>query len=197
MGLSLLFIMGALILLFDLVQPEYANFQMLKGQLAGEQALFATETQAVSNAQNLISQYKGQSGNAQTASLAVPAGEDLAGALAQVYGLAANSSIAIQSVGISAPDLQAAANSQGAQLVQPLGTVTFQIAAAGTYEALKNFLQGLETNVRIFDVKGLSITPISSNTATPGKSQGSQDFFTYDISATAYYQEQTNASTTP
>ncbi len=183
-GSALLFIVVALVVLFDLVQPEYGNFQTLKGQLAGEQAFLQSETTAVAQAQTLISQYQGQSASAQTAALAVPTGEDLAGALAQVYGLAANSKgLVIQTVGVSAPALQSQTASS-TQLVQPLGTITFQISAIGSYEALQDFLSGLETNVRIFDIKGLSVAP--ANGAT-GKSQ---DFFTYNLTVATYYQTQ-------
>jgi Tfp pilus assembly protein PilO len=75
-----------------------------------------------------------------------------------------------------------------ASLVTPKGSVTFQIVASGSYESLKTFLQGLESNVRIFDVTGLSIKPITSVT-TGGVSQAAvQDFYNYTITAVAYYQ---------
>jgi Tfp pilus assembly protein PilO len=182
-GLALGFIVLALVLLFDLVEPEYTNFQTLKGQLSGEQAFLQSETTAVAQAQTLISQYQSESASEQTAALAVPTGEDLAGAVAQIYGLAANEGIVIETVGISAPALQANAASS-TQLVQPLGTITFQISAIGSYESLQNFLSGLQANVRIFDVKGLSIA--SANGAA-GKSQ---DLFNYNITVVTYYQAQ-------
>ncbi len=178
-GLALVFLIVALVLLFDLVQPEYANFQTLKGQLAGRQAFLDSETTAVAQAQTLISQYQGQNASEQTATLAMPTGEDLAGALAQIYGLAQNSGVAVQTVGISAPTLQSQAASS-TNLVQPLGTMTFQISATGSYESLQNFLSGLATNVRIFDVKGLNIV---SPAGVTGKTS---DVFSYNITVAAY-----------
>jgi Tfp pilus assembly protein PilO len=184
-GLALLFAIVALVVLLELVEPAYASFQTLKGELAGEQAFLATETQAVAQAQTLVNQYQGQSQSAQTAALAVPTGEDLAGALAQIYGLAANNGIVIQTVGISAPTLQAqSAASSSTDLVQPLGTLTFQLSAIGSYESLKSFLSGLATNVRIFDVQSLSISP---GAGTPGTSG---DIFNYSITVATYYQIQ-------
>lgn len=189
-GLALVFIAVALIALFDFVEPEYTNFQTLKGQLAGEQAFLQSETQAVAQAQTLITQYQGQTQSAQTVALAVPTGENLADALAQVYGIAANSGIGVQSVSISAPTLQSQTASSSV-LVQPLGTITFQLGAVGSYEALQSFLGGLQTNVRIFDVKAISITPLVSTT---GKSQ---DLFNYSMSVATYYQISNGSSTTP
>jgi Tfp pilus assembly protein PilO len=180
-GSALLLIVVALVVLFDLVQPEYANLETLKGQLAGEQMLFQTETQAVAQAQTLISQYQSQSQSSQTAALALPTGEDLAGALAQIYGLAANNGITIQTVSVSAPTLQQQTASS-TNLVQPLGTLTFQIAAVGSYESLQNFLSGLATNVRIFDVKSISLNPVGGTTGKSG------DLFTYSITVASYYQ---------
>lgn len=189
-GLALLFIAVGLISLFDFVEPEYANFQTLKGQLAGDQSFLQSETQAVAQAQTLITQYQGQTQSAQTVALAVPTGENLADALAQVYGIAANSGIVVQGVSISAPTLDSQTASSSA-LVQPLGTLTFQLSAVGSYEALQSFLTGLQTNVRIFDVKALSISPVVN---IAGKSQ---DVFNYSMTVATYYQISNNSPTTP
>ena len=173
-GVAIIGIIGALIVFFNLVQPEYANMEDLKGQAAGRQDLLTSEGQAVKQVQQLVSSYK--SGSNAKVALAVPTGQDLAGALTQIYGLAQNTGIAIQGIGISTPSLQQP-SSAAPQLIRPLGTIAFQVAATGSYENLKNFLSGLETNVRIFDLKTLAITP----GALPGS-------FTYSISVTTYYQ---------
>lgn len=179
-GLSLAFIVVALVFFFDFIQPEYGNLEVLKGQLSGEQSFLQTETQAVAQAQTLISEYKNQSQAEQNAALAMPTGEDLAGALAQVYGLAANEGIVVQSVGITAPALQVEGGASSTNITKPLGTISFQIQASGSYEALQSFLSGLQTNIRIFDVEGLSLASSQS-----GKIP---DAFTYTIAVTTYYQ---------
>ena len=43
-------------------------------------------------------------------------------------------------------------------IIKPTGTVSFQISGSGSYESIKNFLMGLETNIRIFDVNSISLS---------------------------------------
>ena len=184
---ALVCIVAALIVLFDLVQPEYGNVVSLKSQLAGEQSLLATEQAAVSNVNQSLKNYANESQAAQSVALAVPNNEDPAGALAQIYGLAQANGIAIQSITVSQPSLpQQSSTSSVANL--PLASVSFQINAAGSYEAFQNFISGLQTNVRIFDVKTLSITAAPS--VAGSKSGTSQDNFNYNLTVVGYYQAQ-------
>ena len=81
--LSLGFVVVALVLLFDLVEPEYNNLTMLKGEVAGEKAFLATEKNAIAKAQTLIDQSKNQSQSETNTMLALPSGPDSAGAIAQ------------------------------------------------------------------------------------------------------------------
>ena len=184
--LSLLFLIAALVVLFDLIQPEYANVMAAKSQAAGEQAFLDAETAAVAQAQSLVSAYQGQSQGQQSISLALPPSEDQAGALAQIYGIAQNSALVIQNVVISPPTIQMQPSSvtdsgnSAKQLVKPPGAVSFQIATTGSYESLKNFISQLETNARLFDLKGISIAQASGSTT--------KDFFNYNITVVSYYQ---------
>ena len=74
-------------------------------------------------------------------------------------------------------------------MLKPLGVLVFQISAAGSYESLKNFLVGLEANVRLFDVQGISIVQAQQPVLT-GKNAvfAPQDLYTYDIKIATYYQ---------
>lgn len=188
---ALVFVILALVLFFDLVQPEYGNMEALKGQAVGQKAFLASETTAVAQAQQLISEYQSQSQGEQNAALAMPTGADIAGALAQAYGIAQANNIVIQTISVSTPTLEAPATPTDgttlSDLVKPLGTLTLQITAAGSYESLQGFLSGLETNIRIFDLKGISIQPAAG--AASGKGVPiTQDLFTYALSFAVYYQ---------
>ncbi|HVO28539.1 MAG TPA: hypothetical protein VMT81_00970 [Candidatus Paceibacterota bacterium] len=192
---ALLLVAGALVFLFELIQPEYAGMEAIKGKIESEQELLASEQQAVAQAQQLLTQFQNESQSENSVSLAVPNGEDLAGALAQIYGLAANSNITIQSVGISTPVLQApsapAGGTAATSIVKPLADIAFTVSATGSYEDLKNFLSGLETNIRILDVAGISINPLSEAAPAAGAkagSGGSGDLFSYSLNIHAYYQ---------
>jgi hypothetical protein len=187
---ALLLLVIAAIAFFELVQPEYTNLMALKGQAVGEKQLLVNEQKIVAQVQSVLSTYQSQSSGTQAVNLAMPIGANNAEALAQLYGLATNSSLAVQSVGISlqnAPQSSGNASSSAA-LIKPKSSITFQLAANGSYEALKTFLQGLENNVRVFDVTGLSIHPVNAVTNAGVAPASTQDFYTYTITAVAYYQ---------
>jgi Tfp pilus assembly protein PilO len=193
-------IVVSLVIFFDLIQPEYANILQTKGQIVGEQGLYTTESAAVATAENVISEYQQQQSSGTIAEV-LPTDEDVAGTIAQIYGLAQNSGIAIQSLGISSPAIEAQTLSGSASttLTQPLGSFSLQISAAGTYENFQSFLTGIETNIRIFDVKSVTLTPVGSTGASGGSSEkgaapATQDFFTYSLTIETYYQ--TNTATT-
>ena len=180
---SLGLVVIALVVFFDIVQPEYDTIAQTKGTIVGENAILQTETQAVTAAQKVISEYQNDSAGQAAVNLALPGKEDLAGALAQVYGLAQNNGIVVQGITVSASAGQKAGGTTAAATVKPFGVLSLQISAGGSYESLKNFLAGIETNIRIFDLKGLSIS------AAPGKGAGGgQNFFNYNITVATYYQ---------
>jgi septal ring-binding cell division protein DamX len=192
-------VIGALVILFDLVQPAYDSVSQLKGEVAGQQAYLETEKQAVQKAQDLITQYQSQSQSAQNVGLSLPSSQDMAGALAQIYGLAQNNNLVIQIAAVSAPTLlvtqtkgatnaggAAAATAKGSDgISKPIGTYTLQLTANGSYESVRGFIAGLESNIRIFDVKGFLV---GQSQGAGGAHAANQNFFTYTITVATYYQ---------
>jgi hypothetical protein len=200
MFLALFFLVAAFVVFFDLVQPAYVAVQSLRGQLAGETQLLNSEKTLVAQAQNLINSYKSGSSGQQNVSLAIPQGQDVAGALAQVEGIAQNDNVSLTSLGIGAPTLGGApspATAGGAgsasQAVKPLGSFTLNLSGSASYENLKNFLDQIETNIRIFDLQSLSLGPASviAPAATAKNAPAapvSHDLFNYNLSIRTYYQ---------
>ena len=119
----------------------------------------------------------------------MPSGEDVAGALTQIEGIAENNGIVITSIAVSPPAVQVKTGATQSTTMKPLGSFTFNVTASGSYESFKNFLSELETNIRIFDVKTISLQP-SARAAVAGKAAPSPDMFTYAITVATYYQTQ-------
>lgn len=188
--LSLLFVVAALLVLFDLVEPAYGDLMAMKGELATGQGFLSQEQSIITKTQNLISQYQSDSTAKNNLALAMPSGPDVSGALAQIYGLATANNLVVQNITVSAPSVQAAAARTGAptlaEIVKPQGSITFQFSAVGSYENMKSFLAGLESNIRIFDIKTLSLQPGTSGV----KGLTGTDVFTYSVAVTTYYQLQ-------
>lgn len=195
---AFLVLVVAAVVFFEFVQPEYGNLMALKGQVSAQQQFLANQQEIATKMQSVLASVGNQASSSQAVNLALPVGVDSAGAIAQLYGLAGASSLTIQSVGISLQAAQqtasqsTAASAPGtanvASLIKPAGSITFQVTASGSYEGLKTFLQGLETNVRIFDVKALSIKPVPTVTTAGAVVNGSQDLYNYSITVVAYYQ---------
>lgn len=198
MLLALVFLAAALLVLFDLIQPTYSDLQTKKGTELSTENLLASEKQIVSQAKNLIGQYENESQAQSNLSLAMPSGPSTAVALAEIYGIAQNTGMVIENIGIGAPALQAQSSAQGggasagvAQIKKPLGTFSLQITTAGSYENLKDFLSELEANIRIFDLTGLSMQ-VAPLIVTSGKGSSANtantDYLAYSLTFATYYQ---------
>lgn len=196
---ALFFVVGALLVFFELIQPAYTGLQAKKGRQVSSQGLLDQEQRVVDQAKKLLSQYDNVSQAQSNLGLAMPSGPNLASALAQIYGIAQNNGMAVQSIGIglNAPAARpkataAAGDASGAtqlttsEIVKPVGTISFQVTAAGTYENLKNFLSQLETNLRVFDLTSLSLQSVPIPQAKGAPVVG--DLFNYGITVVTYYQ---------
>lgn len=189
MVLALGFLVGAFIVLFELIQPTYANLTTLKGQEVSSEQYLTNEQAIVAQVKKQISQSESDQSAATGLTLAMPSGPDISGAVAQIYGIAENSGIAITTMDISPPHAELGGAMASSSILRPMGIVQFQVVGSGSYEALKSFLSGVETNIRIFDVTGLSITPAAAAAVNAnGKKAATTDMFTYNMTIVTYYQ---------
>jgi Tfp pilus assembly protein PilO len=196
--LAALILVAAFIVYFEFIVPAYSNLEALKGQAESEQTLYANESQIATQVKSLLATYQNDTASTQAVTMALPVGPDVAGALAQIYGIAANAGVSIQGTTVSEQAVQAADDSSDGSdgtlagdaatgaIVKPVGTVSFQITGGGSYEQFKAFLQGLETNIRIFDVTAISLQP---NAVIATKTVAADpDMFNYSITVVTYYQ---------
>jgi Tfp pilus assembly protein PilO len=191
-------VVAAILVYFEFIVPAYTNLEAVKGQEESEATLYANETQIVNQGKALLATYQSEASSSQSVTMALPVGQDVSGALAQIYGIATNANLTIQNIGVSvqavvAPPAQddttdgtiANAAAQGS-VIKPTGTVSFQVSGFGSYESFKSFLQGLETNIRIFNVTAVSLQP---SVVVATKTQAANtDMFNYTITVVTYYQ---------
>jgi Tfp pilus assembly protein PilO len=186
------FFAAALLIYFEMIVPGYTNLETDKGQELSEQELYTTENNTVTQVQALITTYKSETSSTQLVNLSLPVGPNIASALAQIYGIAASAGFTLESSAIAVQAVQAttavqtngsSSQASAAAIVKPKGTVTFQLQGTGSYESLKSFLAGLENNIRIFDVTGVSIQPFGGVAKV-----GSSDLFNYTLTVVTYYQ---------
>lgn len=195
MVLGLVLIVASLMVYFQFISSAYDEIQLIKSQKIGRGLLLQNEQLAIEKVQNLISEYQSQGQIQEKISLSLPATEDVGGGLAQIYGIAKNSGLALQSASISLLGIRSQNSGAAAELgsgeksasqfslQKPIGSVVFNVRLTGSYDGLKDFLKLLETNIRIFDVGIISISPVGVSTGVPSGT------FNYDVSITTYYQK--------
>lgn len=182
---SLLFLVGTFVAFFNFVQPAYREMAALKGQLASLERFKIEQGAMLQSVKSLINIYNESQEVRDTVSLALPLRPSVAEAVAQINGLVTNNNLTAYSYGLSGvsePVLSEEARRQlgtGGIVIQPASPISFNLRLSGSYEDFKNFLKQLETNVRIFDVKTLTLQPAA---------QSSQDLYSYDLTVVAYYQ---------
>lgn len=199
--LAALILAAALMVYFEFIVPAYTALEVTKGQQESEAILYTNEQQIVSKVKSLLVTYQNDSVASQAVAQALPVGPNISGALAQIYGIAANAGVTVQGAQISTQAVQAvttqptaagATNSQitsaaaAGSVVKPTGSISFQVTGSASYESFKNFLQGLETNIRVFDVTAISLQP--AGIAATKTQAANPDMFNYTITVVTYYQ---------
>ncbi|MDP2741601.1 MAG: hypothetical protein Q8O66_02880 [bacterium] len=183
--ISFMLFVASLIVYFNLIVPAGDEEQRIKAQAISREDFVKNQQAAISQVQKLISSYKGEGELRDVVSSVLPLSPDLAGAFAQLSGLAQVNKLLIQNVTVGIPINQNAQvnNNAGAAVSQPLarpfGSVDFQMKVVGSYGDFKSFLKNLETNIRIFDVKKITLeSPVKPN----------QEIYNYDLTVGTYYQ---------
>ncbi len=179
---SLFLIGGAFLLFSNFIRPAYQEAQKIKGDVQARQQFVLQQQEVVRKVQQLVSSYNNEADLRNLVSLTLPLERDVSGALTQLGGLVQDQTLGAQSFAITPQQNDAPtaiAPPSGSILNRPLGTLLFQFSFSGSYDNLKSFLEKLESNVRIFDVRTLSLVPVGKST---------QDIYKVDLTVVTYYQ---------
>ncbi len=201
MILGVVFFVGSVVIYFQLIKPAYGETFKLKGTMASLQSFLDKEKQAINTVKQLIKDYNTKNEKIQqTVSLVLPVEPDISGAVAQLYGLSQNNNLQFKSVSISVSGLSNTSvgvkervkeldpSNLKAALQRPIGTLSLSTSLVGSYDDFKTFLSQLQTNIRIFDIKSLTISPIID--VDKNKISQAVDKYTFNIAVSAYYQSQ-------
>lgn len=181
-AIALAFIFAALFVFSSLIRPAYTEAQRVKSELLSRQTLLENQKAAVEQVKALIDSYRGEGTFVEAASFVLPNSKQEAEAVHQITQLASINALTLQTLAVSSPSVQNLGRngiSQDAGLAKPVGNLNIQMRVAGTYDSFKTFLENIETNIRIMDVRNMAVSPV-------GKSN--QDFYVFDLTVVAYYQ---------
>ena len=155
------------------LKPAYEDVSMLRGTLIAKQNLFEEKKQAVDKVEQLIKQYQGADKLQDVISMSLPVSEDVSSVFNQLQAIAGSNGLSVQVFNVQPLSTKPSVKA----LVEPLGTLRLSLRLAGNYAAFKEFVRGLETNVRAMDVVSIKV-----------ESAGKGDYFTYTVVADTYYQ---------
>ncbi len=174
--ISAVFLIGAMIAYGAFIKPAYDNATILRGTMFAKQQLFDEKKQAVDKVSALITQYQGAGRLQDVISMSLPPREDVSSVFNQLQAIALLNGIDIAVFNVQLLPLKPASDDS---LVEPVGTIRLSVRLTGSYKSFKDFIRGLETNIRAMDVVSMKIEPAGA----PGR-----DFFSYTVVADTYYQ---------
>ncbi len=166
-------LVASLVVYATYLRPAYDEVSTLRGTLIAKQNLFEEKKQAVDKVEGLIKQYQGAERLEDVISMSLPVSEEVSSVFNQLQAIAGANGLTVQVFNVQPLSTKPSEKS----LVKPLGTLRLSLRLAGNYNAFKEFVKGLETNIRAMDVVSIKV-----------ESAARGDFFAYTVVADTYYQ---------
>ena len=175
--LSAAMLVGALVIYATLIRPAYQEVLTFRGTLLAKTNLLSDVEKASVEIETLQARYQGVAKLEDQLSFALPLEESTGSVLAQLNALSQSSGMALQSILFSKLPIKPSRSSLSS--AKGVGSLQLELKFFGSYSALKRFLQDLERNIRLMDIKSLKIESIG---------RPDQDIFNYGLIVDTYYQ---------
>lgn len=180
-SVSLLLFIGVIVVYFQLIVPKAQEFSKRRAENFSKQSVYNNQKEAVDQVQKLIAQVRDLKELQKSVGFAMPVGPDTIGVLRQIDAISKSTNATITSLSfrISPPFIPSGKNKK-ITIVKPMGVVNVTVSVKGFYENLKKFLELLEKNIRVANVKTFRFTP------GIGKDAGMNDSF--EVNVDVFYQ---------
>lgn len=177
--ISVSLMLAVVVIFVKFIKPAYAELQNLRGEIQTRAVLLKDQTKAVSQVQNLISQLQEQniSQFQEQISLVLPLNESVPQALSQYQTIAQANGLNVQSAGLNYLAIKPSA--ANINLAKGIGTIRFKLKLLCSYEAIRTFIQAIETNVRLTDLVSFKISRAG---------QTKQNLYLNEVVVDVYYQ---------
>lgn len=176
------FLIAAIYVYVNMVKPLFTDIAKVRGDMSARQNVLSAQDSAVRQVKKLLGAYQEQEQFKEAVSASLPVTPNMAGVVSQINAIAAINRMKMQYFSAAPPVIDLGSNKQkkaDQSIIYPTGSLILQTKAVGTYEDFKNFLRDLESNVRVTDVKELSVTPAA---------KPEQDLYSFEFKLAAYYQ---------
>jgi Tfp pilus assembly protein PilO len=163
-AMGLVFIIGAFVIFFNFIQPAYGEVGRLRSEEHQLQELATQQRQVTEQIQKLLASYESEESARRGLSLALPTTPNIADAVGQLNGLITTNGLVAQTFSLGSDAEPARSPGRltkptSTLATKPIRAVLIKLRAAGAYDDAKKFLEHVETNIRIMDVKELTIQP--------------------------------------
>ena len=178
MLLSVLLLASSFVFYFLLLKPAYLEVGNLRGlQLKTEEDL-NNKRLIIQKVDDLIKKYQSIGVVREQISDAIPLDPDLARLMLQLSVFASKNNVDIQSLLFSISTVKDAPKPD---ITYGYGVIKTTLEVAGNYELLLAFLNDVESNVRLMDVRGISFSKVSTK-------DKEANIFSYKLEFDSYYQ---------
>lgn len=151
------FLIATLVVYGNFIRPTIDTVALKRDETASKEAVFTSQTNAVLEVQNIISQVQGAEDFNNRVALAIPRGTNVTEILYQIHSINQITQTELLDFSVESAPYVSAGRDQ--TIVKRLGTLNLTMSVRGEYESLKTFLESLETNIRIMNVTDAAIFP--------------------------------------
>jgi Tfp pilus assembly protein PilO len=183
--LVIVFFGAAMIVFFTLSWPNLTKVFDLNSVLNESKKEYENQNQSLQLAKSIIEQYKNLNDVNQAVSLTMPKTDEIYNIIVQLNKIAESSGMSIEGLSlkevINNNELDDSNNRQN--LVKPYRTISINTSLNGSYESFKTWLELVETNIRLMDVKSVSFEGVNLSSDKP-----INNFFNFNVNLDIYYQ---------
>lgn len=162
---SVFFLICAVIVFTNLIKPELEEIGRLRGEVMSKNQNYLVQKNAITQVAEIISQLKSANDLQKTLSFAMPVKANVTEILNQWYAISRNSEASVRALDIKVGSL---VSKPPHPLLKGRGTISVSLDVVGTYEALKQFLNSLETNSRVVNVVSFDLSPVMGMVSSSG-----------------------------
>jgi Tfp pilus assembly protein PilO len=183
---GLVIVLIAAFVYISLTMPLFTEIEDRRGELNAKISANEIQEKNINQIRKILESYQGSREVMDALSITLPDGPKAEEMLAQIQGLSLSTHVGLTSLNFSSPQ---GISGSGNSATRPLGSAVSSIKASGSYEDIRAFLQGLEQNIRIINIKDINITPDGATSlSNPSYTTPSSTKINIDARLEYYYQ---------
>ncbi len=195
-------ILVGIALLFVFADPLWNSIKVLRAEIDKQNEEISKVEELLVKVQELEAEYQETGGEAIEGILeALPEEKDLPYLINQFEAMAVNNGLLMESIKFSEDiksdkkstqqssqmdEFSASSNSDSQEVISPFPYLTVEMTLSGSYEGFKTYLEDLESNIRLMDIKDVDFASEQSKDSE-GESSG-LPIFKFNMGLLVYYQ---------